>query len=124
MGNAAPASGAPIAQDGDVRVLVVDDHPDVRHLLETDLALAGLDVESAGSIAEARRRLREGGIDCVVTDRWLDDGDGEAFAVTAGVPTVVMSGSYETRGSLGGRTVRLPKPFRTRALVELLHTIA
>ncbi len=44
------------------RVLVVDDEPDIRELLELTLARMGLGVDSAGSIAEAKNRksaLRE-----------------------------------------------------------------
>ena len=106
-----------------MRVLVVDDHPDVRRLLEIDLGLAGLEVETVGSIAEARLRLRRGGVDRVVTDRWLEDGDGEALAVDAGVAALVVSGSYVEVTPLGDRVLRVPKPFRTAELVALLHEL-
>ena len=41
------------------RVLVVDDEPDIRELLELTLAKMGLQVDSAGSLGEARTRLRD-----------------------------------------------------------------
>lgn len=40
------------------QVLVVDDEPDIRELLELTLTKMGLGVESVGSIAEAKERLK------------------------------------------------------------------
>jgi DNA-binding NtrC family response regulator len=58
------------------RILIVDDDPGFRNLLETILVGEGYGVDSAGSEAEA---LRAGGrrkYDLVVTDLKLPDGDG------------------------------------------------
>ena len=44
------------------RVLVVDDEPDIRELLEMTLVKMGLEVVLAGSVGEAGARLREGGL--------------------------------------------------------------
>jgi len=58
------------------RVLVVDDEPDIRELLELTLAKMGLGVDSAGSIAEAKERLRAGRYQLCLTDMRLSDGEG------------------------------------------------
>jgi two-component system response regulator PilR (NtrC family) len=58
------------------RVLVVDDEPDIRELLELTLAKMGLGVDSAGSIAEAKERLRANRYQLCLTDMRLADGDG------------------------------------------------
>jgi two-component system response regulator PilR (NtrC family) len=58
------------------RVLVVDDEPDIRELLELTLAKMGLGVDSAGSIAEARERLRATRYQLCLTDMRLPDGEG------------------------------------------------
>ncbi|MBI1943038.1 MAG: sigma-54-dependent Fis family transcriptional regulator [Betaproteobacteria bacterium] len=58
------------------RVLVIDDEPDIRELLELTLAKMGLGVDSAGSIAEAKRRLREARYQLCLTDMRLPDGEG------------------------------------------------
>jgi two-component system response regulator PilR (NtrC family) len=58
------------------RVLVVDDEPDIRELLELTLAKMGLAVDSAGSLEEARRFLREGHYQLCLTDMRLPDGEG------------------------------------------------
>jgi two-component system response regulator PilR (NtrC family) len=58
------------------RVLVVDDEPDIRELLELTLAKMGLGVVSAGSLAQAREQLRAGRFDLCLTDMRLPDGEG------------------------------------------------
>jgi len=57
-------------------VLVVDDEPDIRELLELTLVKMGLDVESVGSIAEAKERLKSDRYDLCLTDMRLADGEG------------------------------------------------
>jgi len=58
------------------RVLVVDDEPDIRELLELTLAKMGLGVVAVGTIAEAREQLRAGRFDLCLTDMRLPDGEG------------------------------------------------
>jgi two-component system response regulator PilR (NtrC family) len=58
------------------RVLVVDDEPDIRELLELTLAKMGLGVDAAGSIAEAKERLKGERYDLCLTDMRLGDGEG------------------------------------------------
>ena len=57
-------------------VLVVDDEPDIRELLELTLVRMGLDVASVGTIAEAKERLRQDRYDLCLTDMRLADGEG------------------------------------------------
>jgi two-component system response regulator PilR (NtrC family) len=57
-------------------VLVVDDEPDIRELLELTLVKMGLAVESVGSVAEAKARLGESRFDLCLTDMRLPDGEG------------------------------------------------
>jgi len=58
------------------RVLVVDDEPDIRELLELTLVRMGLGVDTAGSITEAKRRLQEARYQLCLTDMRLSDGEG------------------------------------------------
>jgi two-component system response regulator PilR (NtrC family) len=58
------------------RVLVVDDEPDIRELLELTLAKMGLGVVAVGSLAEARDTLRDARFDLCLTDMRLPDGEG------------------------------------------------
>ncbi|MGQ0545331.1 MAG: sigma-54-dependent transcriptional regulator [Betaproteobacteria bacterium] len=68
---AADRAGARAAQ-----VLVVDDEPDIRELLELTLVRMGLGVASVGSIAEAKERLKSERYDLCLTDMRLADGEG------------------------------------------------
>jgi len=58
------------------RVLVVDDEPDIRELLELTLVKMGLGVVAVGSIAEAKDRLKAERYDLCLTDMRLGDGEG------------------------------------------------
>jgi two-component system, NtrC family, response regulator PilR len=58
------------------QVLVVDDEPDIRELLELTLLKMGLGVTSVESIAAAKERLESERYDLCLTDMRLGDGDG------------------------------------------------
>jgi two-component system response regulator PilR (NtrC family) len=58
------------------RLLVIDDEPDLRTLYELTLLREGYDVETAGSVDEARQMLREQRFGAVITDMRLPDGTG------------------------------------------------
>jgi len=64
----APQAGA--------QVLVVDDEPDIRELLELTLVKMGLGVASVGTVAEAKERLKAERYDLCLTDMRLADGEG------------------------------------------------
>jgi two-component system response regulator PilR (NtrC family) len=57
-------------------VLVVDDEPDIRELLELTLAKMGLAVQSAATIAEAKALLKDTRFALCLTDMRLPDGEG------------------------------------------------
>lgn len=58
------------------RVLVIDDEPDIRELIDLTLTRMGLESDSVGSVAEAKTRLEERGYQLCLTDMRLPDGDG------------------------------------------------
>lgn len=58
------------------RVLIVDDEPDIRELLQLTLLKMGLDVDTAASVKEACSRLGASRPDLVLTDMRLPDGEG------------------------------------------------
>jgi two-component system response regulator PilR (NtrC family) len=58
------------------KVLVIDDEPDIRELLNLTLSRMGLEVTTAEDLAEARRELQVGGFDFCLTDMRLPDGNG------------------------------------------------
>lgn len=58
------------------RVLVVDDEPDIRELIDLTLSRMGLAAACAGSVAEAYACLAEDDFQLCLTDMRLPDGDG------------------------------------------------
>lgn len=58
------------------KVLVVDDEADLRELVALTIVKLGFDVETAGSVAQARERLAQGGYALCLTDMRLGDGSG------------------------------------------------
>lgn len=112
--DAAPAPVAP-------RVLVVDDEITVRRVVARALRTAGHDVVEADSIHAALRLLRDAGVDLVVTDLRLPDGDGLALARTAEqvAPTtrfLLMTGFAEI-DEVDGQPRLLRKPFTPAELL-------
>jgi two-component system, NtrC family, response regulator PilR len=86
-------------------VLVVDDEPDIRELLELTLVRMGLGVESAGSIAEAKERLRDERYDLCLTDMRLPDGEGlelvrHIAGLAADVPVAVITAHGSTENAV------------------------
>jgi two-component system response regulator PilR (NtrC family) len=78
------------------QVLVVDDEPDIRELLELTLAKMGLGVDAVGSIAEAKERLKSERYDLCLTDMRLGDGEGldlvrHIAALAADLPVAVIT---------------------------------
>jgi CheY-like chemotaxis protein len=98
------------------RVLFVEDDANFREvftrLMREALAPEQLDVTfvEAGTLAEARTRLREGGLDAALIDITLPDGNGLDLVgeinnggVGDHIPTLVLTGTLET--SVAGRAM-------------------
>lgn len=80
-------------------VLVVDDHEDTRDMYVQFLDAVGYASRSATTCAEALAQARAGGIDAIILDRRLPDGDGvevcrtiRSDARTRALPVIVLSG--------------------------------
>jgi len=113
-----------------LRVLVVDDNPDIRELLTATLAHYGAQAEAVGSVADARRVFAKLPPDVLICDLALPVEDGVALieevrrlAPDAGgaIPAIAVSAyvQAETRDrALGARFQRyLPKPVDVLALI-------
>jgi two-component system response regulator PilR (NtrC family) len=57
-------------------VLIVDDEPDIRELLQLTLSRMGLEVTTAEDLADARRALQSASFSFCLTDMRLPDGNG------------------------------------------------
>ena len=98
------------------RILLVEDDASFRGVIARALGMAlaseHLDVSfvEAGTLAEARVRLKEGGLDAALIDVRLPDGDGLELVgeihdggVGSPIPTMVLAASLET--SVAGRAI-------------------
>jgi CheY-like chemotaxis protein len=98
------------------RILLVEDDASFREVFARALSMAltseHLDVSfvEARSLAEARVRLKEGGLDAALIDVTLPDGDGldlvgeiKDGSVGSPIPTMVLRASMET--SVAGRAM-------------------
>jgi CheY-like chemotaxis protein len=138
----APEAGmAPIAfQPTDLsgmKVLVVDDEPDARHLLEQILLACGASVRLAADAEQALELLRGDRPDVLVSDIGMPETDGfelirrvraQADAGLSRVPAVALTAftrrDDERRALQEGFDRYLPKPVDATALVaELARTV-
>jgi CheY-like chemotaxis protein len=121
-----PDPGAPT-------VLVVEDDPQVRNLLERLVDAAGYGVLSAGSGAEALAALAAPGaeVDLLLTDLGLGDLHGgelarRAVELAPGLPVVYSSG-YErappVRGGMPAGDGFLRKPYGAEDLKRVLDSV-
>jgi two-component system response regulator DevR len=121
------------------RILLVEDNDQFREnfarALERALAAEPLDVTfvEAGSLAEARVRLREGGLDAALIDVRLPDGDGldlvrELNDGAAGrIPTLVLTAYLDHKvaaramdaGAQGALSKVVSVPDTTEAIMRL-----
>jgi two-component system, NtrC family, response regulator PilR len=67
---------APMNPPSHFSLLVVDDEPDLRTLYELTLLREGYDIETAGTVEDAKLHLRDRVYSAVITDMRLPDGTG------------------------------------------------
>lgn len=114
-----------------VRILVIEDHPDVLNLMVTVLARAGCDVAGAPTGAEGLRLAGQGIFDLITLDVDLPGTNG--FEICSRLkqdprlrqtPVVFVSGRLADedvrRGYAVGATDYIAKPFDLRAFVSRL----
>jgi CheY-like chemotaxis protein len=111
------------------RILLVEDHESTRITLTQLLKRRRYNVVAAGSVAEARALVDAGGVDVLVSDIGLPDGDGLELMADlrsrhAGLVGIAMTG-YGTeqdiiRSRQAGFVAHLVKPVRLEALETAL----
>jgi phosphate regulon transcriptional regulator PhoB len=110
------------------KILVVDDEPDVVHLIEYNLKAAGFDVISAADGEQALKKARSGNPDLIILDLMLPEVEGlEVCKIlrrdvsTSAIPIVMLTAkASETDRVLGlelGADDYVTKPFSPRELV-------
>ncbi len=117
-----------------IRLLVVDDHPHLRMLLRTTFEIIDVEVEEAGSGAEAMQRVAERTPDVIVLDVALPDIDGITLCrrlreqpATAEVPIVLLTGAPRASDDVAraaGASAFVRKPFSPLELLETIEQLA
>lgn len=109
-------------------MLLLEDREDVRELAAVLLGAAGYEVQTAGTVAEARTawEARPFGFDAVVADAHLPDGHGFSFLQDVeqyDLTRILMSGdpyAIDTEVAREQGVRLLAKPFAVGALIDML----
>lgn len=116
------------------RILVVDDQPSIRGVLEVALTEAGADVWTAANGAEALEAVGSGRPDLILLDLIMPEMNGwqvidalKSSPRTSGIPVVLQTSmedfaSFE-RAKKGGLSAFISKPFRLTEVVEICRRI-
>lgn len=115
-----------------VKVLIVDDEPNIRDLLSTSLRFAGFSVHSVGNGADAVSAAEKGQPDIILLDVMLPDMNG--FSVTKKIrsmgidaPVLFLTARDETADKVTGLTVGgddyMTKPFSLDEIVARINAI-
>jgi len=112
-------------------ILVVDDDPQIRALLEEYLAASGLRVSAAANGKQMSKILSEEAIDLIVLDLRLAGEDGMAIARSlrdqSAIPIVMLTGVHEEADRVMGLELGaddyLTKPFSPRELLARIRTV-
>jgi PAS domain S-box-containing protein len=129
----APAHASPgIANDRELRILLVEDHEPTRRTLEQLLRRRKFHVTTAASIGEARTRADSAVFDLVVSDIGLPDGDGAVLMAELrdyhGLQGIALTGygmeEDIARCRAAGFVAHLTKPIRVEALESALRHVS
>src|SRR5947207_2067993 len=115
------------------KILVIDDSPEIRNLLEEALTAVGHEVRLAADGKEGMEEFRLRPADIVVTDLFMPNREGlETIAILVQaaphVAILAMSGNYsaipmlEVARGLGAREV-LQKPFLSHQLIDAINRL-
>lgn len=123
-----------MASDIKQKIMVVDDDPDIRRLVETVLEKDGFMVDSASSAAELFKKVNQFKPELIVLDLQLPDEDGfgilkklKSNTVTASIAVVMLTvqsvDSYKIAGLEIGADDYIVKPFNQGELVARIKAV-
>lgn len=114
------------------RILIVDDDPGIRRVLQVLLTQSGYQVTQASDGFEALRLWREHGGDLVITDLHMPEKNGietilELLTHSPGMRIIAMSGGGQTKrldllgnATMLGAVFTLEKPFTLPEILSLV----
>jgi two-component system OmpR family response regulator len=112
-------------------ILIVDDHPDIREMVQTYLEEEGFKVSTANDGEAMRRVMAQAPIDLVLLDLILPGEDGLTLArklrQESNVGIIILTGRGETVDRIIGLEMGaddyLPKPFHLRELLARVKSV-
>lgn len=116
-----------------MRILYVEDDPEMASSLQTHLGQRGMVVDLAGSIRSAEDALRGAAYRLMLLDRSLPDGDGanlvpRARQIIPGLPIIILTAKVAIADRVVGLDVGaddyLTKPFATEELLARIRAIS
>jgi len=116
------------------RCLVVDDDPELLQSVCDYLRRFGLEAVAAASAAQMRSLLSQGGVDVLVLDVMLPDGDGLSICAalrqrpeTANLPVIMLTAQGDPHSRVLGLELGaddyIAKPFEPRELVARIKAV-
>src|SRR5471032_1050440 len=114
-----------------ITCLIVDDDPALRELVGAHLTRYGLHARLADSAAAMRQELLRGGIDIILLDLMLPDGDGielcRDLRVHSKIPVIMLTAQGDpisrVLGLEMGADDYVAKPFEPRELLVRIHAL-
>ncbi len=115
-----------------MRILVVEDEPEIASLLRTALERQDIVVDHVALLGDAEEAARHGVHDAIILDRRLPDGDGLQLvprlrALGVAIPVIVLTArrdlSDRIQGLDCGADDYLTKPFALEELLARLRTV-
>ena len=111
-------------------VMIVDDEPDMRHLLRITLELAGYGVVEAAHGEAALEQVRRSPPQIVLTDQMMPRMNGRelierlrAEETTKAIPIVMLSGTRAAQAGADAADAVLGKPFDPTELIVLVDRL-
>ena len=117
-----------------VKILIIEDEPDIRRNLEYNLGREGFNASSVGSLDEANERLKSKKFDLILLDLMLPDGSGldlckkiKSNSETEATPVVILTAKDDEVDRVVGFELGaddyVTKPFSVRELILRVKAI-
>ena len=117
-----------------VKILIIEDEPDIRRNLEYNLGREGFKASSVGSLDEANEKLKSKKFDLILLDLMLPDGSGldlckkiKSNSETEATPVVILTAKDDEVDKVVGFELGaddyVTKPFSVRELILRVKAI-
>lgn len=117
-----------------VKILVIEDEPDIRRNLEYNLGREGFNASSVGSLDEANEKLKSKKFDLILLDLMLPDGSGldlckkiKSDSETEATPIIILTAKDDEVDKVVGFELGaddyVTKPFSVRELILRVKAI-